>query len=396
MSMIGNALQNITQRQISVKDKGCKRKKRKHDHPQPIETPSPLKPALRPLKLAYEASKAELCKAMEIKPKSKVSLPAPLVKHNLASGDYTTKINERFKNIDLTEEFGVSEINTVATNISKILIEAILQFEDQWFFVTEYEMYVRNRSQVDDCAQESWWLMYPGEVEAYIVKKNEKGNTWFEVSIFWDRLEFLITGGVRGNYSDGTLAPFLGSAQKHLEPMNLQTHTRTSNIIIREEGAEVSQTTRRLRQYKKQAAHLKWLFRSSKFVRKGFHTTVSLDVHLNLAKANMASVASFLLSKVVEKKFEESDVKHTLKLMADTSAFPLNKRSMTLRTFKKDYRQMNLPPSYQSIFKCFIYLSEGKIEELTSDDILSVYKGTLANYCKNEDEKKLRRNTHLL
>ncbi|KAI8078385.1 hypothetical protein BDF21DRAFT_327052, partial [Thamnidium elegans] len=174
--------------------------------------------------------------------------------------------------------------------ISEKLIESVIQFDDHWFFITEFEIYVRNRSYIDDCAQESWWLMYPGKLEVYLVKKNEKGNSWFEISMFWDRLEFLVTGGLRGNYSDGVVTPFLGSSQTALYPLNVSTNIKTTNVLVRKEGAKTNQTTRKLRQYNKISAKQKWLFRSSKFVRKGFYTTVPLDVHSNYIKTNMASV----------------------------------------------------------------------------------------------------------
>ncbi|GAA5816476.1 hypothetical protein MFLAVUS_010005 [Mucor flavus] len=318
-----------------------------------------------------------------------VLVPQPLKDYNLASSQYTKLTSDSLEELELSDEFNLEELNTVATKLSSYLIEAIIQFDEQWVFITEYEMYIRNRSQVDDCAQESWWLMYPGELEAYLVKKNEKGNTWFEISLFYDRIEFLVTGGLRGSYSGGNVIPFLGSAQKFMDPLSIRTNTRTTNILVREEGAAITRTTRRLRQYKKMAANKKWLFHSSRFVRKGFFMTVPLEVHLNFVKINMTSVASYLLAKIVEKISEKADAEYTLKLLVDRNIFNRDKQDRSLTTFKKDCPQINLTANQQSIVKCFIYLAEGKMNELTADDILSVYKGTLASFCKNEDEKKL-------
>lgn len=118
-------------------------------------------------------------------------------------------------------------------------------------------------------------------------KKSEKGNSWFEISLFWDIIQFLVTD----NYSGGAVISFLRSALKSLEPLNIRTNTKTTTILVREEGTTITQTAQRLGQYKK-----KWLFRSSRFVQKGFCTTVPLEVHCNSAKINMALVASFLLS----------------------------------------------------------------------------------------------------
>ncbi|GAA5804659.1 hypothetical protein HPULCUR_010161 [Helicostylum pulchrum] len=332
---------------------------------------------------------------MHIATRPGVKVPSPLTCNSLTSSRYIKLTSESLRDIELSDEFNLDELNTVATKLSSYLIEAIVQFDEQWFFITEYEMYIRNRSQLDDCAQESWWLMYPGELEAYIVKKNEKKNSWFEISLFWDRIEFLVSGGIRGNYSDGSVTPFLGSAHQSLGPFNIRTNTRTTNVLVREEAATVTQTTRRLRQYKKMAAYQKWLFRSSRFVRKGFCTTVPLEVYCNSAKTNMASVASFLLKKIVEEKFVEEDIKYTLKLLY-TNIFRREQQNISLNTFKNDCQQVKLTANQQSIVKCFIHLAEGNMNKLTGDDILSVYKGTLANFCKNEDDKKLRKNVHLL
>lgn len=244
---------------------------------------------------------------MHINTSSNVHLPQPLKDYNLESSQYTKLTSDSLEELELSDEFNLEELNTVATKLPSYLIEAIIQFDEQWVFITEYGMYIRNRSPVDDCAQESWRLMYPGELEAYLVKKNEKRSTWFEISLFYDRIEFLVTGGLRGSYSGDNVVPFLGSAQKFTDPLFIRTNTRTTNILVRGEEATITRTTRQLRQYKKIAANKKWLFRSSRFVRKGFFTTVPLEVHLNFAKINLASVASYLLAKIVESFFEEAD-----------------------------------------------------------------------------------------
>lgn len=85
-------------------------------------------------------------------------------------------------------------------------------------------------------------------------KKSEKENSWFEISLFWDIIQFLVTGGLRGKYAGGTVISFLGSAQKSLEPLNIRTNTRTATILVLEEGDTITQTARRLRQYQKNSS----------------------------------------------------------------------------------------------------------------------------------------------
>ncbi|KAG2232372.1 hypothetical protein INT48_007387 [Thamnidium elegans] len=396
-SLLKNSLITASKRAIIIIDDELQRKKRKAE-PVTFKTPSPLKDVLRPLKVAYETSKLELCKVMSLEQKSDdVHAPAALINQRFINNSEYTNLNTNGLNsFELSDDFTLDELNTKIIKISEKLIESVIQFDDHWFFITEFEIYVRNRSYIDDCAQESWWLMYPGKLEVYLVKKNEKGNSWFEISMFWDRLEFLVTGGLRGNYSDGVVTPFLGSSQTALYPLNVSTNIKTTNVLVRKEGAKTNQTTRKLRQYNKISAKQKWLFRSSKFVRKGFYTTVPLDVHSNYIKTNMASVASFLLSKIVEKEFKEDDTQHVFKLLADTSLFSLKKTDISLNLLKRDCQKLNLPASQQVIIKCFINLAEGRMDELVNDDIMALSKGTLSSFCKNEDEKKLRRNVHLL
>ncbi|KAI9484017.1 MAG: hypothetical protein EXX96DRAFT_459222, partial [Benjaminiella poitrasii] len=68
--------------------------------------------------------------------------------------------------------------------LSNKLAECIIQFDDHWIMVTEYEMYVRNCRYIDDCTQDSFWLMYPDELEVHEIKKDEKGHSWTEICMF--------------------------------------------------------------------------------------------------------------------------------------------------------------------------------------------------------------------
>ncbi|KAI9358202.1 hypothetical protein BD770DRAFT_427462 [Pilaira anomala] len=159
-----------------------------------------------PMKIAYEESKAELCKAMNLDVRQDIHIPAPLKMYDLENHHYTNITDDTLKKLQLSDDLDVFELNSVARALSSYLIESIVQFNKQWFFITEHEMYIRNNMQMVDCAQESLWLKYPSELEAHTLKKNENEDTWFELSLFFDKFEFFVTGGLRG------------SAQKSLEP----------------------------------------------------------------------------------------------------------------------------------------------------------------------------------
>jgi hypothetical protein len=73
--------------------------------------------------------------------------------------------------------------------------------------------------------------VYPDELEVHELKKNEKCNILIEVSIFWDRLEFFVTGDLRGTNTDGAIIPFLGPAIKKMKPDNLQAEVCPRNHL---------------------------------------------------------------------------------------------------------------------------------------------------------------------
>ncbi|CAO3648347.1 unnamed protein product [Mucor hiemalis] len=171
------------------------------------------------MKQMYETSKLEMCKLLSLDVNHEVSVPAALLEHKLIkSGAYKKLKGKDLEELELQDNLDLPEVNEVASKLSSILAESIIRFDDHWIMITEFEMYVRNCRHIDDCAQDSFWLMYPGEVEAYEVKKNEKGHSWSEICLFWDRLELLVTGGLRGNYSDSSIIPFLGSALQPEQP----------------------------------------------------------------------------------------------------------------------------------------------------------------------------------
>lgn len=87
------------------------------------------------------------------------------------------------KDVGLEEDNTMNELNTKATRLSEKITECIIQFDNHWVFVTEYEMDIRNRAHIDDC-------VCPTELEVHEVqkkkKKNEKGYSWYETTVFWD------------------------------------------------------------------------------------------------------------------------------------------------------------------------------------------------------------------
>jgi hypothetical protein len=111
----------------------------------------------------------------------------------------------------------------------------------------------------------------------------------------------------------------------------------------------------------------------------------------------MASVASFLLAKIVERVSTDDDVVVELDLIAKTKVIPDMKPSMRVSVLKKELKLVSKRSgSNQSVFKCFFKLAGGGIYTLINKDVLAVYKGSLVSYSKNNDKKKINQKLHLL
>lgn len=91
------------------------------------------------MKIAYEESKVELCKAMNLDVRRDILIPAPLKKFNLENHHYKNITDDTLNKLQLSDELDVFELNSVARALSSYLIESIVQFNEQWFFITEYE-----------------------------------------------------------------------------------------------------------------------------------------------------------------------------------------------------------------------------------------------------------------
>ncbi|KAI9477801.1 MAG: hypothetical protein EXX96DRAFT_523890 [Benjaminiella poitrasii] len=180
-----------------------------------------------------------------------VSLSANNITHNNA---YRRLLEDDLIKHNLNFDPNLDEVNDTATKISKLLLDSIVLFDNHWVLVTEYELYIRNMKSIDDCAQDSFSRMYPSQVEVYEINKYEKGNAWVETVMFWDRFDLLVTGGLRGSYSDNMIVPFLGSAVKALKPTSYDDENKTTIILVKYENTDFIQNTRKLRQYNKAVA----------------------------------------------------------------------------------------------------------------------------------------------
>ncbi|RCH77530.1 hypothetical protein CU098_001755, partial [Rhizopus stolonifer] len=66
------------------------------------------------------------------------------------------------------------------------LLEAVIVFQKNWVFATQFEAYYRNNSYIDESVMKTTMDKYPVDLVAEIKNKAEKGKSWFELSIFWN------------------------------------------------------------------------------------------------------------------------------------------------------------------------------------------------------------------
>lgn len=200
----------------------------------------------------------------------------PLVTQNLI-GQHSTylPINDvRFPKFDCSciyqkptyMEFVTSQIQSTANN----LIESVICFSDLFILVTQVDVFIRNDVEVDPCATETYSMSYPGSPVAKVLQKSFKRVTWYELAIFYERIELLVAGGIYGYISGGDLKYFFYANLKLTKPIDVDTPGTV--LLVRPVRSNIFCEERLLQNYCRPAANYKWGFRSAKFASKGFKT----------------------------------------------------------------------------------------------------------------------------
>lgn len=78
--------------------------------------------------------------------------------------------------------------------------------------MTQAEVYARNRPQTDDCARKTLDIEYSEVPKVHLKRKEEGKNNWYEISIFWNMYEILVTGGLKGRNTSQEIEGFLRPA----------------------------------------------------------------------------------------------------------------------------------------------------------------------------------------
>lgn len=187
--------------------------------------------------------------------------------------------------------------------ISPKLLETVIVFQKNWIFTTQSEAYYRNNSYMDESAMTTMMDKYPSTWHQEKKNKTEKGNSWFELSIFWGRFEMLLTGGICGSKMSNDVVPFLESNVPLNELVDGDSFT-SENIYVNchDDGVKAHLQVRSLRNWTKLSS-FEWACISSRFHRKGFATV----------RSDFEAVQSFTNVKGLVKPRSNQEFRHNKK-----------------------------------------------------------------------------------
>lgn len=197
--------------------------------------------------------------------------------------------------------------------ISPKLLEAVIVFQKNWVFVTQFEAYYRNNSYIDESAMITLMDKYPSSLVAKMKNKTEKGKSWFEISIFWGRFEMLLTGGICGSKISNDAVSLLGPNVPLKELVDGDS-LASENIYINchGDGVKAHFQVRSLRNWTKLLPSFEWTCISSRFHKKDFATVNPLNIRNSTPLITLISVILYRISH--QQVFKDEQYEEILKL----------------------------------------------------------------------------------
>ncbi|KAI9271838.1 hypothetical protein BDA99DRAFT_306370 [Phascolomyces articulosus] len=220
--------------------------------------------------------------------------------------------NAAIKNMD--------DIQAAIIEYGSQLLESIIMFDSNWFFITSMDVFWHNSPSTDDCADGAE-ANYQDTLKAILkTHKTSKGSYFHELSVYIGYLEFQMNGGFFGDNLNQKPKSFLGSAIHGL-PKSLQ-ETKTSNtMFILEICPEFTQSNRHLRQYAKASSLLPWSLQSLRFVKCGMYpiNPLAFDSHVVFGSNKTVSihmVVSIIIRSIAEGTMEKQTLARIRKMLA--------------------------------------------------------------------------------
>ncbi|KAI9478323.1 MAG: hypothetical protein EXX96DRAFT_457789, partial [Benjaminiella poitrasii] len=166
--------------------------------------------------------------------------------------------------------------NTIKDSLAPTFLESLIEFDSASVFVTQFEVYYRNNVDIDASATPTLYELYHDIPVAVIKEKNERRNTWFELSVFYKRYEMLVTGGIISKVSSKQLNSFLGASIPF--PDVISSNKKTTTVFVAQNKSGFFVQERNLRNRIKHSSSFQWAAISKRFKEKGFFTINSLEI----------------------------------------------------------------------------------------------------------------------
>ncbi|KAL1925860.1 hypothetical protein VTP01DRAFT_7284 [Rhizomucor pusillus] len=234
--------------------------------------------------------------------------------------------------LDAYKHEGLSPANTLTSTAANDLvkelaeryIEAVVIFDNYWFFITGIDLFLHRRPTIDDCADNSS-IPFKQHAEAAIRVKSNSGWDYYELTIRVGDLELLAVGGFHGDDLNDSRHPFLGSSVSNL-PQELKQPKVATDILIRSRCGKLCSSNRLLRQYGKSSANLAWSFHSLRFYLRAFYpfNPVAYADHrsaLTSRSEHTHRLASFVVSCLAHRTARKGDCERLLVQLRLVKAF---------------------------------------------------------------------------
>ncbi|CAO3638522.1 unnamed protein product [Cunninghamella blakesleeana] len=311
-------------------------------------------------------------------------LQSGLLSHNIFNDEYT------YDTLWINNE----QLTEVINNYAKKLIRCIFLGTKHWILITQFDVFYMNNMQYDDCAR-TFNGSFPSIPSPKVVTKNEYNNSWKEIVLQWDPLQFLALGGYIGNTSNINITPFLGSAVKEI-----QLEDDTFDILTSFFDIPFQSRPRYLRDYSKKHSHLHWSFISISDLSREFIAChpLYIDCHPSRknCKPNFLSLYSFILRLLCHLSLSKNDLSVIQRTLLDTPTFMkninINDLPTTSSTFFNDIFNLinNFHEKKLSLFippLNIIKTWESKLNENATNNIIIIpttdLKKRLWNFIKN-------------
>ncbi|KAF7730268.1 hypothetical protein EC973_002511 [Apophysomyces ossiformis] len=346
-------------------------------------TPSPIRDMLRSVKRLRE----------EYFDKYEETSVIPKALTNEEIVDKNNYIQNKLGDVPLEEMAKKEDIDGVINDIlAPEFLESVLLFDRNWVFVTQFEVYYRNNDVIDPSAMWNSKDRYYDSPVATVKPKNERGRSWYEVSIFWKRFELLVTAGLTGAKNDSSIVSFIGPNVPLVQLIGMSSNsTDRIHVVDSSKGVAAYFQERSLRDWTKASSSFKWACVSERFRRKGFTNAHPLYYEgIN----NMAKLISAILRCICRKTFTNDDHKTCLEMLKNFPAVKdiSPKKKTSVQSIRTEIVKIKNKTIDIFVLDCLAKL-EAKVnqdpsEVLTPGEVTAL-SSKVSPYCRTMNQKAL-------